>query len=164
MENLLALASFWVRVDFCAKASISLLVALVSPCNSADLPATREFCSQLRVLPAFTEVLHASICLVSRFGAERGCTVLHRFWDGVLTTSAVAASDQEALSRAIADVGRSVRLDSFLERCHDILELCQTVLQFTRLETVEVGGTKAPTSMPAQSESHQAQVGSQEPG
>ena len=45
---------------------------------------------------------------------ERGCTVLHRFWDGVLTTSAVAASDQEALSRAIADVGRSVRLDSFL--------------------------------------------------
>ena len=35
-----------------------------------------------------------------------------------------------------------VRLDSFLERCHDILELCQTVLQFSRLETVEVGGTK----------------------
>jgi dynein heavy chain len=35
-----------------------------------------------------------------------------------------------------------VRLDSFLERCHDILELCNTVLQFSKLETVEVGGTK----------------------
>eukprot|EP01052_Picozoa_sp_SAG31_P036878 SAG31_NODE_4666_length_3053_cov_1.294177_1_plen_415_part_01 len=34
------------------------------------------------------------------------------------------------------------RLDSFLERCHDMLELCNTVLQFGRLETVEVGGTK----------------------
>ena len=35
-----------------------------------------------------------------------------------------------------------VRLDSFLERCHDILELTNTVLQFSKLETVEVGGTK----------------------
>ena len=34
------------------------------------------------------------------------------------------------------------RLDSFLERCHDILELSNTILQFSRLETVEVGGTK----------------------
>ena len=34
------------------------------------------------------------------------------------------------------------RLDSFLERCHDILELANTVLQFSKLETVEVGGTK----------------------
>ena len=35
-----------------------------------------------------------------------------------------------------------VRLDSFLERCHDILDLTQTILQFDRLEKVEVGGTK----------------------
>ena len=34
------------------------------------------------------------------------------------------------------------RLDSFLERCHDILDLTQTVLQFNKLERVEVGGTK----------------------
>jgi len=32
------------------------------------------------------------------------------------------------------------RLDSFLERCHDILDLTQTVLQFNKLERVEVGG------------------------
>jgi len=34
------------------------------------------------------------------------------------------------------------RLDSFLERCHDILDLCQTVLQFNKLEQTEIGGTK----------------------
>mmetsp|Transcript_25005 Transcript_25005/g.85566 ORF Transcript_25005/g.85566 Transcript_25005/m.85566 type:complete len:4525 (+) Transcript_25005:136-13710(+) len=37
------------------------------------------------------------------------------------------------------------RLDSFLERCHDILDLSQTVLQFNKLERVEVGGTKGKT-------------------
>ena len=35
-----------------------------------------------------------------------------------------------------------VRLDSFLERCHDILELVNTKLQYMKLEKIEVGGTK----------------------
>lgn len=34
------------------------------------------------------------------------------------------------------------RLDAFLERCHDILDLTQTMLQFSKLEKVEIGGTK----------------------
>lgn len=34
------------------------------------------------------------------------------------------------------------RLDAFLERCHDLLDLCQTMLQFSKLEKVEIGGTK----------------------
>ena len=38
-----------------------------------------------------------------------------------------------------------IRLDSFLERCHDILDLAQTILQFTKLAKVEVGGTKGKT-------------------
>ena len=35
-----------------------------------------------------------------------------------------------------------VRLDRFLERCHDILDLAQTILQFSKLAKIEVGGTK----------------------
>jgi dynein heavy chain len=35
-----------------------------------------------------------------------------------------------------------VRLDSFLERCHDILHLCNTIKQFNKLEKIELGGTK----------------------
>jgi dynein heavy chain len=35
-----------------------------------------------------------------------------------------------------------MRLDSFLERCHDILDLCQTIVQFTKLSKIEIGGTK----------------------
>ncbi|KDO31249.1 hypothetical protein SPRG_03866 [Saprolegnia parasitica CBS 223.65] len=38
-----------------------------------------------------------------------------------------------------------VRLDSFLERCHDILDLTQTIVQFTKLSKMEVGGTKGKT-------------------
>ena len=35
-----------------------------------------------------------------------------------------------------------MRLDSFQERCHDILDLASTIVQFSRLERIEVGGTK----------------------
>jgi dynein heavy chain len=35
-----------------------------------------------------------------------------------------------------------MRLDSFLERCHDILDLSSTIVQFSRLEKIEIGGTK----------------------
>ena len=38
-----------------------------------------------------------------------------------------------------------VRLDSFLERCHDALDLTQTILQFQKLGKLEVGGTKGKT-------------------
>ena len=34
------------------------------------------------------------------------------------------------------------RLDAFLERCHDLLDLTKTVVQFTRLEKIEIGGNK----------------------
>lgn len=35
-----------------------------------------------------------------------------------------------------------VRLDSFLERCHDILHLTNTIVQFNKLAKIELGGTK----------------------
>jgi dynein heavy chain len=38
-----------------------------------------------------------------------------------------------------------MRLDSFLERCHDILDLTQTIVQFSKLANIEVGGTKGST-------------------
>jgi dynein heavy chain len=38
-----------------------------------------------------------------------------------------------------------VRLDAFLERIHDTLDLTQTILQFSKLSRIEVGGTKGKT-------------------
>ena len=38
-----------------------------------------------------------------------------------------------------------VRLDGFLERCHDILDLAQTILLYSKLAKIEVGGTKGKT-------------------
>jgi dynein heavy chain len=38
-----------------------------------------------------------------------------------------------------------VRLDLFIERCHDIFHLTSTILQFNKLERIELGGTKGAT-------------------
>ncbi|RLN47693.1 hypothetical protein BBJ29_000554 [Phytophthora kernoviae] len=38
-----------------------------------------------------------------------------------------------------------IRLDAFLERCHDVLELTQTIYQFQKLAEMEIGGTKGKT-------------------
>eukprot|EP00981_Chlorochromonas_danica_P014353 scaffold7822_cov179-Ochromonas_danica.AAC.14 len=38
-----------------------------------------------------------------------------------------------------------VRLDMFLERCHDILDFGQTIVMFSKLAKIEVGGTKGKT-------------------
>ena len=34
------------------------------------------------------------------------------------------------------------RLEAFMERCHDVLDLSQTAVQFIKLDRVEIGGTK----------------------
>ena len=38
-----------------------------------------------------------------------------------------------------------VRLDGFLERCHDFLDLTQTIVMFSKLQKIEIGGTKGET-------------------
>ena len=35
-----------------------------------------------------------------------------------------------------------VRIDSFAERCQDIMHLTSTIIQFTKLTKIEIGGTK----------------------
>lgn len=37
------------------------------------------------------------------------------------------------------------RLDAFLERCHDLLDLTQTIWHFSKLNKIEIGGTKGKT-------------------
>lgn len=38
-----------------------------------------------------------------------------------------------------------LRLDQFLERCHDIKDFCSTIMQFSKLQRIEIGGTKGKT-------------------
>lgn len=45
----------------------------------------------------------------------------------------------------MADSAVFGRVDGFLERCHDVMELTQTVLQFGKLGRTEIGGTKGRT-------------------
>lgn len=58
-----------------------------------------------------------------------------------------------------------MRLDSFLERCNDILDLTQTIVQFSKLAKVEVGGTKGKTLTASVAQiHHDFQVPTQEGG
>ena len=53
-------------------------------------------------------------------------------------------ANQECPSRPwrFQDSALFARMDAFLERCHDVLDLMQTILQFNKLERIEIGGTK----------------------
>ncbi len=35
------------------------------------------------------------------------------------------------------------RLDTFMERCHDMMDMMSTCVQFNKLERIEIGNTKA---------------------
>ena len=41
-----------------------------------------------------------------------------------------------------------VRLDSFSERCQDIMHLTSTIIQFNKLQKIEIGNTKGKHSLP----------------
>jgi dynein heavy chain len=45
-------------------------------------------------------------------------------------------------------------LDAFLERCHDLLDLLRTIVQFQKLEKIEVGGNKGRTLSASVSQIH----------
>ena len=55
-----------------------------------------------------------------------------------------ATADAECPSNAwrIPNEAIFARLDAFLERIHDVLEFTQTIIQFSRLIKIEIGGTK----------------------
>jgi dynein heavy chain len=58
---------------------------------------------------------------------------------------AVASTECPSNPWRIQNNALFMRLDSFLERCHDILDLTQTIVQFNRLGKIEIGGTKGKT-------------------
>ena len=63
------------------------------------------------------------------------------YYDYKATADAECPSNQWELNKTAI----FMRLDSFLERCHDVLDLTQTVQEFSLLEKAEVGGTKGKT-------------------
>jgi len=66
--------------------------------------------------------------------------VCTKFKDAYFEYKALANGEWKLTTNALF-----VRLDSFLERCHDILHLSNTCVQFNKLERIELGGTKGKT-------------------
>jgi dynein heavy chain len=58
---------------------------------------------------------------------------------------ATASAECPANTWKIQNNALFMRLDGFLERCHDILDLTQTIVQFSKLAKIEIGGTKGKT-------------------
>ena len=69
-------------------------------------------------------------------------TVCNSFKMTYFDYKATADAECPANRWRIQNTAIFMRLDSFLERCRDILDLVQTIQQFSLLEKVEVGGTK----------------------
>lgn len=66
--------------------------------------------------------------------------VCSKFKDAYFEYKAKANGNWKLTSNALF-----IRLDSFLERCADILNLTDTIVQFNKLERIELGGTKGKT-------------------
>jgi len=63
--------------------------------------------------------------------------ICHKFKDIYFEYKAKANGGWKLTTNALF-----VRLDSFLERCHDILHLTSTIVQFNTLDRIDIGGTK----------------------
>lgn len=72
-------------------------------------------------------------------------TVCHAFRRIYNDYKATANAECPANPWRIQNNALFMRLDSFVERCSDILDLTETIVQFSLLAKVEVGGTKGKT-------------------
>jgi dynein heavy chain len=71
--------------------------------------------------------------------------VVGKFKNAYFDQKAIAAVECPDNPWRVQNNAIFVRLDAFLERCHDILELAQTIVVFSKLSKIEVGGTKGKT-------------------
>ena len=68
---------------------------------------------------------------------------------------AQSATDNPGNSWRVQNSAIFSRLDGFLERCHDIREFANTVVEFSKLAKIEIGGTKGKTLTTSVHQVHQ---------
>ncbi|CAN0061896.1 unnamed protein product, partial [Sphacelaria rigidula] len=73
---------------------------------------------------------------------ETSLKVLGNFKSTYFDYKAKAAADCPSNAWRVQNNAIFARMDAFLERCHDVLDLTQTIAQFQKLANLEVGGTK----------------------
>ena len=109
-------------------------------CNSLILQATKYVSGEQIFAMIESEEAHQAVTMLK--------TTLHvcgAFKSTYLEYKTTANAECPANPWKIQNNALFMRLDCFLERCHDILDLTQTIVQFTKLAKIEVGGTKGKT-------------------
>jgi dynein heavy chain len=114
-----------------------LVVLMREICNSLIAQATKYVSGSQIFTMIESEEAHNAVAMLK--------TTLHvcgTFKSTYFDYKATANAECPANPWKIQNNALFMRLDSFLERCHDILDLTQTIVQFSKLAKIEVGGTK----------------------
>jgi len=117
-----------------------LVVLMREICNSLIAQATKYVSGNQIFVMIESEEAHLAVTMLK--------TTLHvcgTFKSTYFDYKATANAECPANPWKIQNNALFMRLDSFLERCHDILDLTQTIVQFSKLAKIEVGGTKGKT-------------------
>ena len=117
-----------------------LVVLMREICNSLILQATKYVSGEQIFTMIESEEANLAVTMLK--------TTLHvcgAFKSTYLEYKTTANAECPANTWKIQNNALFMRLDCFLERCHDILDLTQTIVQFTKLAKIEVGGTKGKT-------------------
>ena len=117
-----------------------LVVLMREICNSLIQQATKYISGEQIFAMIESEEANMAVTMLK--------TTLHvcgAFKSTYLEYKTTANAECPANTWKIQNNALFMRLDCFLERCHDILDLTQTIVQFTKLAKIEVGGTKGKT-------------------
>jgi dynein heavy chain len=113
----------------------SRLVVLIREICNAIIEQAREYVSGAQIFQLLEEKpIDASKKLQTTIDV---CT---KFKDAYFEYKGLAENQWQLTTNALF-----VRLDNFLERCHDILDLTKTITQFNKLDNIFIGGTKGKT-------------------
>jgi len=112
------------------------LVVLIREISNAIISRARESCSGASIFAYITNEETQEACQKLQITID----VCTKFKDAYFEYKAKAEGQWKLTANALF-----VRLDSFLERAHDILHLTNTIVQFNKLQKIELGGTKGKT-------------------
>lgn len=117
-----------------------LVVLLREICNSLILHIEDYLCGDLIMEAVCAEDSSAALQLL-----ENGIRCIGKFKAAYFEYKELSVLECPENPWRMQNNAVFVRLDGFLERCHDVLEMAETIAMFSKLSRTEVGGTKGKT-------------------
>jgi dynein heavy chain len=117
-----------------------LVVLMREICNSIIAQSTKYVNGEQILAMIESEESHVAATMLKT--AINVCSTFKSVYMEYKTISATECHDN---AWNIQNGALFMRLDMFMERCHDLLEMTETIVSFSKLSKVEIGGTKGKT-------------------